>query len=768
MVCNWMHTTASGCYLKMNKKQIIIVLILLSLLVIGIFFIPFNTIITPNSINYNVVENPNELRTSATLDTGWAVPSIVENIDLENGKSWSYDYRSYSQNDEYSRSYIHSADNTDWLRFTGFGISLPDDATIDGIEIRIDKYASESDAVVDYHLYLRNVDGQDGDDKADTSTYWDTTDTDTYTIYGSNSDDWNIDFTITEINSNTFGVDFACDGNQVVYAYVDVLQIKIHYTSDILDTGWINSDTQESIDTAGNSWSNPTNAETQDNNYADVLFTLSSESDTLRCTNFGFTIPNGATIKGIQFRMDHGASSSDSITDYLIKLVDSTGEIGENKAKSGYWYFKEEVDLYRYYGNASDMWNTELDYSDINSNSFGIDIITDSESTYRRAYIDHVQIKVFYSTAVADTDPPTYDTITEIDPLELGNYQNISINVYDDSTISHVYLEYDATNHTMALLSGDTYYNDTWNPSEIGTYNYTIWMIDEYDNTNTTGILNFTVQDTIKPTYDNINYIDPLELGNYQNVSINVYDISDIIHVYLEYDATNHTMVLLSGDTYYNDTWNPSETGTYNFTIWMIDIAGNTNQTTVYYFDVETEITYPPTYDTLLIYYNPIIIGYNEIIQINVYATNGTITFVIITIDNINYTFINIYNDTYECKEWISNTTGLKDFVIYMKDNNSLITTIYGQIAVYDPSDIVMNVMGFVILFILLIAMLLCYYKFRIFIIVVIIEIFSIVFGILALSYYQIPFQPYLTIFFLVFQSALFIDIMLKIFQKNY
>ncbi|GAH12612.1 unnamed protein product, partial [marine sediment metagenome] len=46
---------------------------------------------------------------------------------------------------------------SDWLRATNFGFNIPTDATIDGIEVRMDRYATDDtqDSIKDYDIRLR-------------------------------------------------------------------------------------------------------------------------------------------------------------------------------------------------------------------------------------------------------------------------------------------------------------------------------------------------------------------------------------------------------------------------------------------------------------------------------------------------------------------------------------------------------------------------------------------------------------------------------------
>jgi len=122
-----------------------------------------------------------------------------------------------------------------WLRCTNFGFStddLPTDATIDGIEVQIEKSVSALDAntITDSAIYLRKTAGQTGDNKA-SAAYWPTTEA--YATHGGAADDWNATLIDTDIRHSDFGIDISpynTDSGGTHSPNVDHVQIRIHYT----------------------------------------------------------------------------------------------------------------------------------------------------------------------------------------------------------------------------------------------------------------------------------------------------------------------------------------------------------------------------------------------------------------------------------------------------------------------------------------------------------------------------------------------------------
>lgn len=171
------------------------------------------------------------------------------------------------------------------------------------------------------------------------------------------------------------------------------------------DTGWVSPGTVVSDSSVGTiAWSNPSNAKASDDSYA--VSTASSFED-----------PPG---------------------DRLVKLVDEMGTVlGDNNASNN---SLNTTDTYRSYGSSSDLWGHTWSATDINDSDFGIVFQVgffnyfESEFYYseylkatnfgfgipsgatidgiearveqrrgldeeynRLAYVDHIQIKVYYT-----------------------------------------------------------------------------------------------------------------------------------------------------------------------------------------------------------------------------------------------------------------------------------------------------------------------------------------------------------------------------------
>ncbi len=163
------------------------------------------------------------------------------------------------------------------------------------------------------------------------------------------------------------------------------------------DTGWVSPGTIVSDDSYGSTaWSNPDNAKTSNNTYA-TNSGNTENSNYLKATNFGFSIPSGKTIDGILVDFERKASSAWGVSGLgeRVRIVKSDGTIGStDRGDASYW---STTEAYVEYGGESDLWGETWSSSDINDSDFGVVLNTVIES-YSTASVDHIRIKVYYST----------------------------------------------------------------------------------------------------------------------------------------------------------------------------------------------------------------------------------------------------------------------------------------------------------------------------------------------------------------------------------
>lgn len=168
-------------------------------------------------------------------------------------------------------------------------------------------------------------------------------------------------------------------------------------------TGWKFPGTCASVDRDGESeWLNVDRVKISNNSRASSYIVKGAYCDWLRCTNFGFglgDIPAGATIDGIEVKIEHMADEADEINDSAIYLRNGVGQTGDNKASAAYWPIIDEEIIY---GGAADDWNAGLDDAEVRAATFGVDLSAYNDGGNNDyAYVDAISIRITYTPAGA-------------------------------------------------------------------------------------------------------------------------------------------------------------------------------------------------------------------------------------------------------------------------------------------------------------------------------------------------------------------------------
>jgi hypothetical protein len=275
---------------------------------------------------------------------------------------------------------------------------------------------------------------------------------------------------------------------------------------------------------------------------------------------------------------------------------------------------------------------------------------------------------------IIDNIPPFYsDLIESSDPLELGETEIIEINVSDPSGINQVRIEFESSNHSMINTVGNTWEYDSWTPNSVGNYTYRIWMEDNYYNWNST-MGTVEVIDITPPTYaDLIESADPLQFGQNETIEIRVFDLSGINQTLIEYDSNNHSMEFQGGNKWSWNKWQPT-IGVHSYKIYMQDNQNNWNITTG---DINVVSIYAPFIENLTEIKDPLELGNDIIISVDVYDNETWVSSVLIELDGINRTMNNILGDTYEyswnSSEYIESgyLVGSVSYKIYANDSDN-------------------------------------------------------------------------------------------------
>jgi hypothetical protein len=140
-------------------------------------------------------------------------------------------------------------------------------------------------------------------------------------------------------------------------------------------------------------WTSPTNITANDNNVASCNAAASSQY--LVASNFSFTVPATATIKGITVKIGAAESSAGSET-LNAQLQNESGTLfGSSKTVS----LSGTGETVYTYGSASDLWSATLTPTIVNDVDFGVRFWY---TTAHNVTVDYVTVSVEYSVGTTN------------------------------------------------------------------------------------------------------------------------------------------------------------------------------------------------------------------------------------------------------------------------------------------------------------------------------------------------------------------------------
>ena len=140
-------------------------------------------------------------------------------------------------------------------------------------------------------------------------------------------------------------------------------------------------------------WVSPNSVMASDDVFASN--TNPQDAKSLRCSNFSFNVPTGATINGVECRVYRYSSGVNAVKDFEIMLSWGGSRGGTNKANlADYWPTSEVAVTY---GGAADKWNVALMYTDVNNYLFGVYVRPYKPGGAGYAYIDYIEMRVNYT-----------------------------------------------------------------------------------------------------------------------------------------------------------------------------------------------------------------------------------------------------------------------------------------------------------------------------------------------------------------------------------
>lgn len=152
--------------------------------------------------------------------------------DSSNGgdTDWGDAARINASDDDWAAISLGEFNLAYYLLATGFGFAIPGTATIDGIEVEVERKASAVSSVFDNEFHLIKAGVVDYSVNRAKAGTWPTTEA--YESYGGSSDMWGKAWTPAQINASDFGVALDCFNVATAGAdaFVDHVRITVHYT----------------------------------------------------------------------------------------------------------------------------------------------------------------------------------------------------------------------------------------------------------------------------------------------------------------------------------------------------------------------------------------------------------------------------------------------------------------------------------------------------------------------------------------------------------
>jgi hypothetical protein len=150
-----------------------------------------------------------------------------------------------------------------------------------------------------------------------------------------------------------------------------------------------------------------------------VWFTL-TKTPYLKLTNFGFTVPTGATVAGVTAGIrKYDLVGGGGIFDDEVKLVKATVVGGTNRAVGSAWLSTLTVTQY---GGPADLWGNTLTPADVNSSGFGVAISANGAS---QPEVDGAYLQITYTMTVATQTTSFVQSSALYDKDQAGNFQYI-------------------------------------------------------------------------------------------------------------------------------------------------------------------------------------------------------------------------------------------------------------------------------------------------------------------------------------------------------
>jgi hypothetical protein len=184
----------------------------------------------------------------------------------------------------------------------------------------------------------------------------------------------------------------------------------------------------------------PSNAGLSDGNSSAASATVtlfSANTNYLKATGFGFSLPIDASICGIKVDVEKSATGINifaSVKDNSVRLVKAGSVIGSNYANASNW---SSSPGYFTYGGITDKWGTTWTRNDIISANFGVAFSAEINgliSLLPSAQIDHIRMTVYFNiilpiSITRFTAEPGIGHTSNLEWAFLGEENNSQLNI---------------------------------------------------------------------------------------------------------------------------------------------------------------------------------------------------------------------------------------------------------------------------------------------------------------------------------------------------
>ncbi len=145
----------------------------------------------------------------------------------------------------------------------------------------------------------------------------------------------------------------------------------------------------------------PANIVANDANLATITgtaFDSGNITNELRASNFGFSIPNGSIIDGVQVEIVAWGGAVSTVLYNKVQLFTTPGtNVGNNKSTGAALPGADPGTTYTSFGATNDLWGTTFTEAQVESANFGVAFCFAASGNNRTMNVDHIRITVGYT-----------------------------------------------------------------------------------------------------------------------------------------------------------------------------------------------------------------------------------------------------------------------------------------------------------------------------------------------------------------------------------